>query len=53
MNGQFLLFSYYNFVEKYKREPKDFDDLFDGIQVICTNNKIEEYYIKKANNSNG
>lgn len=41
MKGKNLLFAYYNFISEYKREPFDSDDLFDGLQVMATNNKID------------
>ena len=46
MKDNTLLFSYYNFLEKYKRDPYDIEDLFDGIQAIVTTNKIKEYVNK-------
>jgi hypothetical protein len=45
--GQFLLFNYYNFLSEYHREPKNVDDFFDGLQVMKTNNKIENFLVNK------
>ena len=48
-----LLFSYYQFVDRFKKEPVDDDDFIDGIifMEICTD--WEQYEIKKANAKRG
>jgi hypothetical protein len=47
------LFGYYNFIEKYRREPFDLDDFSDGLQVMHVNNLIVDYLHKKEAKKKG
>lgn len=42
-----MLFPYFQFLEAFHRDPKDIDELFEGLSFIIAKNKIEKYYMDK------
>lgn len=45
--GSTWTYNYYSFLERYHRDPIDFDDYLDGIDVMMAKSKLEEYYMNK------
>jgi len=41
------MFLYYRFLSTYHRDPRDLDDLFDGMRNISAENAIMDHFLPK------
>ena len=42
-----FLYAFYKYMDRFKQEPQSFDDLFEFMDYMKTENRIDEYYRSK------